>query len=249
VPEKSSVEEIRARFDADVERFSDLETGQTATMDAPLMLELATQAAVAVTPKASRVLDLGCGAGNYTLKLLEALAGDELGQDRLGAVTCTLVDLSRPMLDRAVERVSAATPCTTHAIQGDLREIDFGQQRYDIILAAMVLHHLRDESEWHATFAKLHASLAPGGSLWIVDMVDHDEPAVRALMRERYGAYLTALRNEAYRDYVFAYIEREDSPRSVVFQMAAMSRAGFSQVQVLHKQACFAALGGVASGL
>jgi len=33
---KSSVEEIRARFDQDVERFSDLEVGQTTTVDSPL---------------------------------------------------------------------------------------------------------------------------------------------------------------------------------------------------------------------
>ena len=44
---KSTVEEIRARFDADVERFSNLETGQLATVDAPLVLDLVTQAAAA----------------------------------------------------------------------------------------------------------------------------------------------------------------------------------------------------------
>lgn len=35
-PAKSTVEEIRQRFDADVERFSNLETGQPATVDDPL---------------------------------------------------------------------------------------------------------------------------------------------------------------------------------------------------------------------
>jgi tRNA (cmo5U34)-methyltransferase len=33
---KSSVDEIRRRFDADVERFSNLDTGQSSTVDAPL---------------------------------------------------------------------------------------------------------------------------------------------------------------------------------------------------------------------
>ena len=37
---KSTVDEIRQRFDADVERFSNLETGQSATADAPLGMEL-----------------------------------------------------------------------------------------------------------------------------------------------------------------------------------------------------------------
>ena len=34
---KSTVEDIRKRFDSDVERFSQLETGQQAVIDAPLM--------------------------------------------------------------------------------------------------------------------------------------------------------------------------------------------------------------------
>jgi len=35
---KSTVDEIRSRFDADVERFSNLTTGQSATIDAPLAI-------------------------------------------------------------------------------------------------------------------------------------------------------------------------------------------------------------------
>jgi len=70
---KSSVDDIRRRFDGDVERFSNLETGQSATIDAPLALELVTEAAAATTPGARAVLDVGCGAGNYTLKLLQRL--------------------------------------------------------------------------------------------------------------------------------------------------------------------------------
>src|SRR5205823_7863677 len=92
---KSTVEEIRQRFDADVERFSNLETGQSATVDAPLAMALVAQAAAATTPHARHVLDVGCGAGNYTLKLLERLPNLEV----------TLIDLSLPMLDRAKERI------------------------------------------------------------------------------------------------------------------------------------------------
>ncbi len=36
---KSSIHEIRKRFDQDVERFSQLETGQAATIDAPLAMD------------------------------------------------------------------------------------------------------------------------------------------------------------------------------------------------------------------
>src|SRR6266404_4467781 len=96
---KSTVDEIRQRFDADVERFSNLETGQSATVDAPLAMALVAQAAAGTTPHARHALDVGCGAGNYTLKLLE----------RLPNLDVTLIDLSLPMLIRAKERISAKT--------------------------------------------------------------------------------------------------------------------------------------------
>src|SRR5580692_3944760 len=101
---KSTPEEIRARFDNDVERFSNLETGQSAVIDAPLMLDLIAQAATRSTPHAKALLDIGCGAGNLSLKLLNLAPRLEV----------TLIDLSRPMLTRAVERLG-----TGRAIQGD----------------------------------------------------------------------------------------------------------------------------------
>ena len=55
---KSTVDEIRARFDKDVERFSNLQTGQSATIDAPLALELIAEGAATTTPHATRLLDV-----------------------------------------------------------------------------------------------------------------------------------------------------------------------------------------------
>jgi len=120
---KSSTEEIRRRFDADVERFSNMETGQQATIDAPLAMELITRAALAVTHPIRSVLDIGCGAGNNTLTLLQFL----------NPLDC---------------------------------------------------------------------------------------------------------------DLVFDYIDREDSPRPVAYQLDLLRRVGFSEVDLLHKNSCFAAFGG-----
>src|SRR5947209_13750572 len=146
---KSTPQQIRERFDQDVERFSNLETGQSATIDAPLVLELISSAAAATNPQAKAVLDIGCGAGNYTLKLLE----------RLPALDVTLVDLSRPMLDRSSERIRAATAGRIMPIQGDIREISLPDAKFDIVLAAAVLHHLRTDAEWHRVFATFHSVL------------------------------------------------------------------------------------------
>ncbi len=151
---KSTIDQIRRRFDADVERFSNLETGQSATIDAPLVLELITSAAAAVSPQATSVLDIGCGTGNYTLKLLQLLPNLDV----------TLVDLSRPMLERAVERIRPATRGTITTHQSDIRELELGEGQFDVMMAAAVFHHLRDETEWAAVFRKCFAALKPGGA-------------------------------------------------------------------------------------
>ena len=235
---KSTVEEIRQHFDTDVERFSNLESGQSATVDSPLAMSLIAEVAAAVTPHATSLLDVGCGAGNYTLKVLE----------RLPNLNVTLIDLSQPMLDRAVERLRKVAGGRIEAVQGDIREIDIGLQRYDILLAASVLHHLRDESQWRSVFAKFYQGLRPGGSIWIFDLIESSIPEVQATMRRRYGEYLTRLKDHAYRDQVFAYIEKEDTPQSLLFQLGMLREVGFSQVDVLHKNACFAAFGAVKKG-
>ena len=230
---KSTVEEIRARFDADVERFSNLQSGQSAAIDSPLCLELIAQAARAATPQAKSLLDIGCGAGNYTLKLLQELPDCD----------CTLVDLSLPMLERARGRVQEATNGQVEIIQGDIREIEFGEARFDVIVAAAVLHHLRSEAEWLSVFRKFHRALRSGGSLWIFDMVEHSLPGVQELMYGRYGHYLEEQGGAPYRDKVFAYIKKEDTPATLMQQLDWLRASGFETLEVLHKNSCFAAFG------
>jgi tRNA (cmo5U34)-methyltransferase len=232
---KSSVEQIRQRFDNDVERFSNLQTGQSSTVDAPLALELITSAAAATNPDATHFLDVGCGAGNYSLKLLEKLPNRD----------ATLIDLSQPMLMRAKARVQAVTNGRIQTQQTDIREANLGEAQFDIIMAAAVLHHLREEAEWTAVFQKFYRALKPGGSLWISDLVTHTAEAIEQMMVERYGRYLTDLKDEAYRDHVFAYIAAEDTPRPLLFQIDLLREIGFVQAEILHKNSVFAAFGGM----
>ena len=232
---KSSIEEIQKRFDQDVERFSNLDTGQQTTIDAPLTLELCTSAAAAITPAAVKMLDVGCGAGNYTLKMLEKIPG----------MDCTLIDLSMPMLQRAHERVSAITTGNVEILQADILVAELPENHYDIVLAAAVLHHLREDSDWEKVFQKIYRSLKPGGSFWISDLISHEPRELNQLFEYRYASYLEQLGGADFRDKVLTYIDAEDSPRSVSYQLGLMKAAGFRSTEVLHKNACFAAFGGI----
>jgi tRNA (cmo5U34)-methyltransferase len=232
---KSTVAEIKERFDKDVDRFSNLDTGQLSTIDAKVSLELITEASKRIVPHAVNLLDIGCGAGNYTLMMLS----------KIPDLNCTLVDLSKPMLDKALERVSQKTKKQVTILQGDIREVELNENHFDIILAGAVLHHLRDDKDWETTFEKLFKLLKPGGCLMISDLITQDTELVTEYTWERYGDYLEVLGGKAYRQNVFDYIAKEDSPRSMNYQLDLMRQIGFRKVEILHKNMCFGAFGGI----
>ena len=232
---KSTIAEIRERFDKDVERFSNLDTGQLTTIDAKISLELITEAARRIVPNAEQLLDIGCGAGNYSLKMLSKLPNLE----------CTLVDLSAPMLDNAYERVSEQTNKNVHVVKGDIREVPLKQNYFDIILAGAVLHHLRDDQDWETTFKKIYGLLKPGGCFMISDLITQDTEILNDYTWERYGDYLEELGGKDYRKKVLDYVDKEDSPRSMNYQLDLMKKLGFSKVEILHKNMCFGAFGGI----
>lgn len=232
---KATNEEIKYRFDNDVERFSNLDTGQLTTLDAPLTMELCTEAAKTIVPDAKELLDIGCGAGNYTLKMLSKVPN----------LNCTLNDLSLAMLEKARERVEAETLGSVHIIQLDMRELELEADKYDIILAAATLHHLRTDADWENVFEKFYRALKPGGCFWISDLVTHDSEQLNSVFEKYYGDYLETLGGAEYRQKVFDYIAYEDTPRSVRYQTDLLLKVGFRSVEVLHKNLCFAAFGGI----
>jgi len=232
---KATNQQIRERFDSDTERFSNLETGQQTTIDAPLTMELCTEAARYVNPNAMDLLDIGCGAGNYTLKMLGKVPG----------LNCTLNDLSMPMLQKAKERVTPMTSGAVTIIQDDMRNLHLPDNHFDIILAAAALHHLRDDDDWELMFNKIYRALKPGGSFWISDFITHESKSITKLFEDKYSDYLDLLGGPEYRQKVWDYVNYEDTPRSLNYQFTLLARVGFSTTEILHKNSCFAAFGAI----
>ncbi len=181
---KSSVDDIRRRFDADVERFSNLETGQSATVDAPLAMALVAQAAAATTPHARHVLDVRCGAGLHS-QTPPAHSQPERDAHRPEPPDARQSDRA-DQADRRPERSRRS-----RATSG---EVELGEEQFDIVVAAAVLHHLRTDEEWRAVFTAAASGAASGRvDMGVRSGREYDSGGQR-LMWRRYGEYLSALK-------------------------------------------------------
>lgn len=227
-----TIEEIRTKFDGLVEYYSDAQAGQGNTVDAALVLELTIQSIAHRGEGPWRFCDLGCGAGNFSVRLSETFPGSK----------GDLVDLSMPMLERATERVSQAGGKVVSVHQADLRRVRFPQEEYDLMLSGAALHHLRNEEEWERVFKAIHDSLKSGGAFFYWDLIRHEDPSQQDLHMKRWGDHLVQYRGEEYRDQVYANVEEEDTPESLFFITTKLQQAGFRHWDILHKNGMFASL-------
>ena len=232
---KSSPEAIRKNFDQQVDRFSNLETGQTTAVDSPLCMELVARSAALLNPQAARIMDLGCGGGNYAVKVSSFLSN----------VDCTLIDLSANMLAKAKERVSENISGSVITIQGDYREIVFEENSYDVITAGTTLHHLREDREWEMVFEKIYGALKTGGTFWINDIVLSETDEINQMMLNGWIGEMRKHHNEEEIEMYLNRYETEDTPRTLSYQLDLMKTVGFRETIALHKHFNFAAFGAI----
>ena len=113
-----------------------------------------------LTP-ASRVLDVGCGTGNYSIALTETVGCAVQG-----------IDPSTEMLARLRER-APALPTRV----GRAERLDFPADAFDLVFSVDVIHHVADRA---AYYAEAHRVLRPGGLVCTVtdseDIIRRREP-------------------------------------------------------------------------
>jgi SAM-dependent methyltransferase len=94
-------------------------------------------------------LDVGCGSGTTTMLLAE----------RVGPKgSATGIDISKPMLDVAAERVKEAGSRATF-IEADATDHKFAPRSFDLVFSQFGVMFFEDPV---ATFANLHRALKPG---------------------------------------------------------------------------------------
>jgi len=95
-----------------------------------------------------RVLELGCGTGEYTL-FAAGLAGMVVG-----------VDVSEGMLEALAERADTQGVRNLHALQGDVADLALGDTSFDFVYSFSTLYYVPDVGR---ALAEIHRVLRGGG--------------------------------------------------------------------------------------
>jgi ubiquinone/menaquinone biosynthesis C-methylase UbiE len=121
-----------------------------------------------------RVLEIGCGTGNVTIRAKRSNPG----------VDITGSDPDPLALARAQRKAQGLTGIRFERAYA--QELPYGDGEFDRALSSMMLHHLDDDVKAGAA-AELHRVLRPGGTLHLVDvggnMTPNDGLAARFMMR------------------------------------------------------------------
>ncbi len=106
-------------------------------------------------------LDLGCGAGNYTLAVAEVLG-------KHGVVVA--LDLWPPGIETLEERAAAAGHSNIRALLADISKlVPLGEASVDVCLMATVLHDLVEVAAADGALKEAHRVLKHGGILAVVE--------------------------------------------------------------------------------
>jgi ubiquinone/menaquinone biosynthesis C-methylase UbiE len=113
--------------------------------------------------KISRLLDVAAGSGAWSLPFAQAIPN----------VRVTAMDYPEvTVITREYARQFGVADRYDY-LEGDLRQTDFGQQEYDVVILGHIIH--TEGEKWgKALIAKSYKALKPGGTLVIAEMIPND---------------------------------------------------------------------------
>lgn len=164
-------------------------------------------------PEGTRtLLDIGCGTG---LELDHIFA-------RFPALSVTGIDLSQEMLAKLMQKHGARD---LTVIRDDYFLHDFGEDRFDTVIAFETLHHFTAEKK-AGLFAKICRALKPGGVFLECDYIATSQE-IEDLV---FGECRRRRERDGIAGDVFVHF---DTPLTLEHEMQAMRSAGFALVELV----------------
>jgi len=201
-----------------VEEFNEFSKNYTADMVkvVPYYLKLLEQFSEDLpkdfNPK--QILDLGCGNGNITHKLLE----------RYPHADITLLDASESMLELC--KAQFGTHNKTY-VQSYFQDYEFPILQFDLVVAGFSIHHC-NANEKQRLLKHIYKSLIPNGVFMCSDlMVDRNTKEHESLLEFWKDFVLNSSDLETW-EWLMEHYKTYDNPNSLNQQLKWLKQAGFT---------------------
>ena len=199
-----------------------------------------------ITSANHRILELGCGTGELTLKVLKRYPSAEI----------VAVDYSPRMLDFARAKIAAAG----YAARWTGLEIDFGEwannpnfsslgDKFNACISSLAIHHLEDEMKLKL-FERIRESLNAGGCFWNADPLLAESAAMKDIYQAARGDWalsqgetLAQIRANVGKSVSYGY-SNPDRLATLSAQLEMLVKARFETVAVPWKYYGMAVCGG-----
>lgn len=207
--------------------------------------EMLDAVARCLSPQSQRILDLGCGTGGLSMKVLKSCPTAQV----------VALDYSPRMLEFASDKLETAgyAPKQWTGIQADFGDWANHQLEikdgFDACVSSLAIHHLTDEMKLKL-FSRIRESLNPGGVFWNADPVLPESPAlseayqsVREDWAAQQGASLAEIRAKTGKSTPYGY-SNPDQLATLDAHLQMLKTAGFESVAVPWKYYGLAVFGG-----
>ena len=111
-----------------------------------------------------RILDLGCGTGNLTLRILDAFP----------TASVVALDLSAEILEVCQQQCGTDR---VNYLQQDFKSLDLSASEFDLVVSSIAIHHVDDQAKVKL-FEHVYASLKPDGVFTYVDQFRGETPGI-----------------------------------------------------------------------
>ncbi|BAY07861.1 class I SAM-dependent methyltransferase [Calothrix sp. NIES-2098] len=207
------------------------------------MLEVITRCLPSTT---HRILELGCGTGELSLKILQ----------RCPDAQVIALDYSPRMLQFAQSKITAAG----YENRWSCIEADFGDwannpeklgigREFDACVSSLAIHHLQDEMKFKL-FQQIATSINPHGCFWNADPILPESPVlveVYKAAREQWAVEqritLAEVRAKVGTSFTQGY-SSQDQLATLDAHLQMLAKAGFATVAVPWKYYGMAVFGG-----
>jgi tRNA (cmo5U34)-methyltransferase len=224
------VDRIRQHFEEEAREYDDIILKLIPHY--PQMLDALVSAIPFDASEPIRVIDLGCGTGTISQRVLAAFPNTH--------VTC--LDLVENMVEMA--KVKLAQHPHVRYLVSDFSTLAFDAQ-YDVAVSSLALHHLVTDEDKQGFYHQIYEALAPGGVFYNADVVLGSSDALQAMYMQKWQTFMlqNISQDEMENTWLPKYYD-EDRPAELTGHLAWLAEVGFADVDVVWKYYNYAVYGG-----